>query len=239
MESLSLNVPASMNTDMVSGIEVALSSSAQAERLTSGLGEPVEYILSPEYTPHEGFQWFFMHAAFGKCLHAQEEFSRHGIFSYVPYETVKVSSSDSQRKTVRKPMFNSYIFVLATLEDIKLFVNSTQTPHSLPYLHFVYDRTTYDDFGMNVRMTIPHTEMVNFIRLAEFDTYKVHRVDITKVNFVKDQPVLITQGVFKGIHGRVARVHNQTTVVVTLNGVVSMTTAYIPKHFMEPYEGEE
>lgn len=247
MDTLSLECTTTEVTHTVNGAEFALRSSAQSVYPETSLGVPVDCvpfpdnlltiseILSPSYTPHSSYQWFYMHAAFGKNLKAQEAFARQNIFTYIPCQTVRLRTPDGKWVSRRHPIFTSYLFVLATHQQVKAFTNTGGTKYSLPYIHFVYNKADKNEFGGCSCLTIRHSAMVNFIRLAEFDTYKVHTVDSSKVHFVKDDPVIITDGVFKGIIGRVARIHNQTTVVVTLDGVVSMTTAYIPKDFMEPY----
>lgn len=244
METLPINCSATEITEEVNEAEVTLNSSAQSGIEESRSGVPVENVPTPQdvisedFQPPHDHQWFFMNAAYGRNKLAQEELAKEGIFSYIPYETLKGESSDGKKTLTRRPVFTSYLFVLAPLDVVKAFVNNSQSTHSLPYLHFVYNHAKKDQYGRSVRMVIPHKPMINFIRLAEFDTYKVHSVDVNRVRFVKDEPVRIIDGVFKGIEGRVARIHNQTTVVVTLNGIVSMTTAYIPKIYMEPLTEE-
>lgn len=234
MDTLSLNVPDDIAAD--NRTEVALCSTAEPDRLRSGIGVSLENVLSPTFSIPDGFQWFVMRASYGQNIKAQEIFTHYGIFSYVPYETTIVKNKSGKNKKVRKPIFTNYLFVLATLNDAKLFTAKSLTEYSVSYLNFAYDHTHQNVYGRDQVMTIQSGAMQNFIRLAEFDTYKVHSVNPDEVRFVTDTPVLITQGVFKGIRGRVARIHNQTTVVVILDGIVSMTTAYIPKAFMEPIE---
>lgn len=241
MDTLSLKCTATEVTDKERGAEVALSPPSQSDHQASCLGVPVENaltledILSPSFSPAPNQKWFYMHAGFGKNRKAQEAFSSEKIFTYIPEETIIVRNPDGTKIKKRKPIFTSYLFVLATHEQVKAFTNTGDTQYSLPFLHFVYNKTDKNALGGCSCMTIRHSAMVNFINLAKIDTPKVHTVDINKVRFVNDAPVIITEGAFKGIIGRVARIHNQTTVVVTLEGVASMTTAYIPKHFMKPY----
>lgn len=199
----------------------------------------IDDILSPSFVPAEGQQWFYMHAAFGNNRNAVEAFRKAGIFAYIPEETVLVQNIDGTKTPRRKLVFASYLFVLATYDQIKGFTSRGGTKFSLPYLHFVYDKSNKNESGKFTCVTIRHKAMVNLLRLAQFNTYKVHAVDPSKVRFVSDEPVRVTSGVFKDTVGRVARIHNQTTVVVTIPGVVSMTTPYISKHFMEPYVKEE
>lgn len=234
MDTLSLNVPDTIMTEKVTGTGAASGSTAESVRLRSGIGVSLRNILSPDFIVPDGFQWIVMRASYGQNIKVQETLSSNGIFSYVPFETVQKKDKSGKKKKIRKPVFTNYIFVLATTDDARLFIGKSQTKYSLSCLDFAYDHTRHNEFGRDLRMTIPHTAMVNFIRLAEFDTYKVHSVNPSEVRFVKDGQVRITDGAFKGITGRVARIHNQTTVVVTLEGVVSMTTAYIPQHFITP-----
>lgn len=239
METLSINSSTTKIAEDANSAEVTLGSPPQPDINVFTLGESVKNvptptdIISANYSPPPDYEWFFMFTGYRKNTLAHERLQKEGIFSYIPYETLRGISSDGKKTLTRKPIFSSYIFVFAPLDLIKLYTNTSQSEYSFPYLHFVYNRTLKNEYGLNVRMTISHKAMVNFMRLAEFNTYKVHSVDEKKVHFVKDEPVRIIDGVFKGIEGRVARIHNQTTVVVTLEGIASMTTAYIPKQFMQ------
>jgi transcription antitermination factor NusG len=52
--------------------------------------------------------------------------------------------------------------------------------------------------------------------------------------------VRITDGPFKDITGRVARIAGQRRVVITIKGLQSgLTTAYIPSYCLEKVENEE
>lgn len=199
----------------------------------------IEDIVSESFSPGNDEEWFYMHAAYGQNKKAQEAFARENIFSYIPHMTTYERNSDGEDVRKRKPIFANYLFVLATRKQIKDFTNTGGTKHSLPYLHFVYNKFAKDKYGNGRCLTVTHRAMVSFLLLTQVDSAKVQPVDEKKTHFLRDQPVRITKGVFKGIVGRVARVHNQTTVVVTLEGVISMATAYIPNSFMETYTEED
>ena len=47
--------------------------------------------------------------------------------------------------------------------------------------------------------------------------------------------VVVTEGEFKGIRGRVARIAGQQRVVVELLEECFVATAYIPRNTMKPY----
>lgn len=48
--------------------------------------------------------------------------------------------------------------------------------------------------------------------------------------------VVITEGKFKGITGRLARVSQEQRVVINIEGVGMIATAYIPTAFIAPLE---
>ena len=57
-------------------------------------------------------------------------------------------------------------------------------------------------------------------------------VNESQCHFKGGEIVRITDGVFKGVEGRVARVAGQQRVIVSLTNVGMVSTAYIPKAFL-------
>ena len=54
--------------------------------------------------------------------------------------------------------------------------------------------------------------------------------------FEKGQLVRVIDGTFAGVVGRVARFMGQQRVAIYLEGLLSMTTAYAPNDFLEPFD---
>ena len=82
-------------------------------------------------------------------------------------------------------------------------------------------------------ITVPDDSMDNFIRLVNVGLPQSYSVTDAEIHYRPGGPVRITDGPFKGIVGRVARIHTQTRVVVSIPGIISFATTYIPKHQME------
>ena len=79
--------------------------------------------------------------------------------------------------------------------------------------------------------------MDNFIRLTSIiDSDHILFVDRSQCHFKNGDHVVVTDGDFRGIEGRIARVARQQRVVVELDGVGCITTAYIPKAFLKVKE---
>lgn len=77
--------------------------------------------------------------------------------------------------------------------------------------------------------------MNNFIRLTSIQNPHIIPVTSTNIQFKLGDKVIVTEGEFKGIHGREARIAGQQRVVVELFDGCLVATAYIPKEAMDLY----
>ena len=98
----------------------------------------------------------------------------------------------------------------------------------------MYDKTKVNGEGKNPPITIPVSQMDNFIRLLSVGDDDTSLLSRDEVHFRAGDEVEITGGDFKGIRGRIARVHGTTRVVVALEGVCYVATAYIAKRYINP-----
>ena len=75
--------------------------------------------------------------------------------------------------------------------------------------------------------------MDNFIRLTSIKNSHIIPVTSENIMYKLGDEVVVTEGEFIGIHGRVARIAGQQRVVVELFEGCLVATAYIPKEEME------
>lgn len=218
-----------MNLLMTSGCEYqpcsGLTSFTTAGNAKAGVS--VGRILSPEYEKHEGYQWYAMIATYHREHKAADHLLNNGVYVYLP--TRKDGTS----------FIPNTLFIYTDFPTAESFVryNKDSAGH-LDYLHFMYDRTTVNSKGKNPPITVPDSQMDNFIRLMSIgddDTGLLPRDD---VRFREGDEVEVIGGEFKGIRGRIARVHGTTRVVVTLEGVCYAAAAYIAKRYIKPLSKE-
>lgn len=105
------------------------------------------------------------------------------------------------------------------------------------YLSYYYDHFRTNADGKNPPLIVPDKQMDNFIRLTSIDNDHILFVDRSQCHFKSGDHVVVTDGDFRGIEGRIARVSCQQRVVVELDGIGYITTAYIPKAFLRVKEG--
>ena len=75
--------------------------------------------------------------------------------------------------------------------------------------------------------------MSNFIRLTSINNPNIIPVTSNNIQYKLGDKVVVTEGDFKGIYGRVARIAGQQRVIVELFGGCLVATAYVPKEAME------
>jgi hypothetical protein len=137
------------------------------------------------------------------------------------------------------PCTTTLFFVYSTYEKVFSFTHrNTQTNDGIPFVDFAFDHTRKETNGRDKIMTIPFREMENFIRIVQAAVPQSYSVTPQEIHYKPGGLVRVTEGPFKGIIGRVARIHSQQRVVVTIPGVMSFASNYIPKAHLEPLEGE-
>lgn len=87
--------------------------------------------------------------------------------------------------------------------------------------------------GLNPPMTICDAEMDNFIKLTFINNPHIIPVTSDYIQYKLGDNIVITDGEFKGIRGRVARIAGQQRVIVELFDGCMVATAYISKKAMK------
>jgi hypothetical protein len=100
-------------------------------------------------------------------------------------------------------------------------------------LHFMYDHTRKNQVGYDAKMTVPFGQMLSFIRVTMQDDEHVRIYLNDTFQAKQGDYVEVIEGKFAGVRGRVARLHGQTCVLVSLEGICVASTAYVPKAFLK------
>lgn len=104
-------------------------------------------------------------------------------------------------------------------------------------LSYYFDHTVcrQDAPTRNPPLIIRDEAMNNFIRLTSIRNPYIIPVTSSNIQFKLGDHVVVTEGEFKGIHGRVARIAGQQRVIVELFEGCLVASAYIPKEVMVLY----
>ena len=184
---------------------------------------------SVEYIPSDDKKWFVLRASYGRENKAQEYFLGDGTFCYVP-RRCEHAHKDGITEDVYRNLIPNIIFVYATPEKVDEYVR--RTPILSSYLSYYYDHFDIRN-GVNPPLTIPRERMENFIRATASMNEHVMMIEPSQCHYRGDEIVKVTDGIFKDVEGRRARVAGQTRVVFNMPGLGLVSTAYVPTGCME------
>ena len=195
--------------------------------------------VSVENVPTEKMRWFVLRVSYGRILKAKEFVDARNIDCYVPMH-YKQTTKQGKKRIITEPLLPSFFFVNTTIEQIVTLLRDKKvnSNEERPLLSFYFDHTSYrqDSPNLNPPLVIPDEAMNNFIRLTSIRNSHVILVNSSNIQYKLGDRVVVTEGDFEGIQGRVARIAGQQRVVLELFGGCMVATAFIPKGAMMKFE---
>lgn len=185
--------------------------------------------VSVENAPTENKQWFVLRVSYGRVLKAKEFVEAKGLECYVPLRYKEVWKRGKKR-IITEPLLSSFLFVHATYSQVEALCRNNNASVGRALLSFYYDHTSYreDAPAKNPPLTISDSVMDNFIRLTSIKNPHIIPVTSENIMYKLGDEVVVIEGEFIGIHGRVARIAGQQRVVVELFEGCLVATAYVP-----------
>ena len=209
---------------------IGLTPNVIPEASGSDTGVSVRNVHPPTPPEHgEEKKWFVLRITYHREQKAKDFLDDNGIENYLPLTHTLRTINGRQRRLTR-PLLPNILFAYAAPDQIDRLLKTPSTPS---YITYYYDHFHLGNDGKNPPLTIRHDEMTNFMRLTSLDNEHIKLVRPEQCHWRSGDLVRITDGNFKGICGRVARVSGQQRVVVELHGVCLVTTAYVPSAFIE------
>ena len=188
--------------------------------------------VSVENVPSGNKQWFVLRVSYGRIVKAKAFIEAKGLECYVPIRYKEVKKHDKKR-IITEPLLSSFLFVHAAAEQVDSFLQdkNIKAPENKALLSYYYDHTSHCENSptKNPPLVISDAAMDNFIRLTSIHNPHIIPVTSENIKYKLGDEVMITEGDFKDIHGRVARIAGQQRVVVELFEGYLVATAYIPK----------
>lgn len=203
---------------------------------TPSTSDNVRNGVSVENVPLRNKQWFVLRVSYGRIDKAKTLVEANGLEHYIPMRYKEIKKQDKKR-IVTEPLLPSFIFVHAEAEQVETLLhdNKVVANESKSLLSYYFDHTVYrqDYPDRNPPLTIRDEDMNNFIRLTSIKNPHIIPITSNNIQFKLGDNVVVTEGEFKGIHGRVARIAGQQRVVVELFNGCLVATAYVPKEAMK------
>ena len=230
--------PLTADASLYNGQPTDTGSSCPSAGLTShtpSISDDVRNGVSVENVPDASKQWFVLRVSYGRIIKAKAYVETKGFECYVPmrYKEVK---KQGKKRIITEPLLPSFLFVHATAEQVEtlLYEIKVSTNESRNLLSYYFDHTSQrqDNPDRNPPLTICDEAMNNFIRLTSIKNPHIIPVTTEIIQYKLGDIVIVTEGDFKDIHGRVARIAGQQRVIVELFDGCLVATAYVPKEAM-------
>lgn len=236
----SANQPLMADASLYNGQPTDTGSSCPSARLTSCTpsiqshkdGVSVENVLDANK------QWFVLRVSYGRIIKAKAFIEAKGLECFVPLRYKEVRKQE-KKQIITEPLLSSFLFVYATAEQVETLLhdNNVVANESRALLSYYFDHTIHrqDNPDYNPPLTIREKAMNNFIKLTSIKNPHIIPVTTDIIKFKMGDEVVVTEGEFKDIHGRVARIAGQQRVVVEIFEECFVATAYIPKNAIKMY----
>lgn len=205
---------------------------------TPSTSDDVRNGVSVENVPAGNKQWFVLRVSYGRIHKAKTFVEAKGLECYVPLQYKEVRKQGKKR-ILTIPLLHSLIFVHASAEQIEALLhdNKVVANENRALLSYYFNHTIHrqDNPDRNPPLTIQDEAMNNFIRLTSVKNPHIIPVTSNSIQFKLGDNVVVTEGEFKGVHGRVARIAGQQRVIVELFDGCLVATAYVPREAMKLY----
>ena len=179
--------------------------------------------------------WFVLRVSYGRIIKAKAFVEAKGLKCYVPLRYKEVRKQGKKR-IIPTALLPSLIFVHASAEQVETLLHNNKivANESRALLSYYFDHTIHlqDNPNRNPPLTIQDEVMNNFICLTSIKNPHIIPVTSNNIQFKLGDNVVVMEGEFKGVHGRVARIAGQQRVIVELFDECLVATAYVPKEAM-------
>lgn len=232
--------PPTADASLYNGQPTDTGSSCPSARLTSCTPSIQEYKdgVSVENVPSENKQWFVLRVSYGRIIKAKAFVEAKELECYVPLRYKEIRRQGKKR-IITEPLLSSFIFVHASAEQVDSLLQdkSIKSLENIALLSYYYDHTSHRENAptKNPPLIISDAAMNNFIRLTSIHNPHIIPVTSDNIKYKLEDKVVITEGEFKDIRGRVARIAGQQRVLIELFDGFLVATAYVPKNAMKPY----
>lgn len=184
--------------------------------------------VSVRYMPDSEKNWYVLRASYGREDIVSDFLIEDGTYVYIAKHYVRKMSNGKQIK-VLESLIPNLLFVYTTSDKADEYVKETR---ALPYLTYYYNHFETDANHKNPPLTVSCREMENFIHATSNSNEHLMFVSEEQCHFKGGEMVEVTDGMFRGVEGKVARVAGQQRVIVSIMNIGLIATAYIPKAFI-------
>lgn len=148
------------------------------------------------------------------------------VDNYIPVQYKEVFKNGKKIK-VLQPVIHNLVFVKTSrmiLDALKADIEG-----SIP-IRYIYNKAT------RTPITISEKEMRQFIAVSRTLDEELIYVTLTDCKLKRGERIKVVGGIFEGVEGEVVRIKNDRRVLVSINGVIAVATAFIHPSLLQKIE---
>ncbi|MFT4170561.1 MAG: UpxY family transcription antiterminator [Dysgonomonas sp.] len=170
--------------------------------------------------------WHVMRIPYNREMLFKNHLDTIDIENFIPMH-YKYVEKKGQKIKVLVPVVNNLVFVKTS----RAVLNKVKTEVELRFpVRYMMDRVR------NEPMVVPENQMNNFLSVAKTYDDQLIYLDSSEVLLRRGDKVRITQGPLAGVVGEFLRIRGDRRVVVSVDGLMSVATAYIAPYQLERLE---
>ncbi|MFR1815497.1 MULTISPECIES: UpxY family transcription antiterminator [Dysgonomonas] len=170
--------------------------------------------------------WHVMRIPYNREMLFKNHLDTIDIENFIPMH-YKYVEKKGQKIKVLVPVVNNLVFVKTS----RAVLNKVKTEVELRFpVRYMMDRVR------NEPMVVPENQMNNFLSVAKTYDDQLIYLDSSEVLLRRGDKVRITQGPLAGVVGEFLRIRGDRRVVVSVDGLMSVATAYISPYQLERLE---
>ncbi len=168
--------------------------------------------------------WYALRVPFGRELKLKAVLDNMGVDSFIPMSRRVVTNNDGTKSHVDEPAIKNLIFAYSSFTTLR-----SMGSHSGCYVPFFFmlDRTT------NQNLVVPIKQMEQFMAVSKTMHDDLMYLPQEDLKIKTGDYVKVTEGVFQGVEGHVVRIKRDRRVLVKIDNVVSVATAYVSPTILE------
>ena len=171
--------------------------------------------------------WYAIRCTYGRERKAYEFFSKQGIEAFYPTIT-SAKTTEGKKETIEESRLPNILFAFGTFEQLKVYVYDNHHDDT-KFLRFYYN--LHHD-GTKEPLIVPMSQMIlKKICNAEVEDKQLEPFVVEK--YKEGQLVRVIEGPFVAVEGIVKRYKEQQRVGIVIDGLFTITTAYIAKDFLQ------
>lgn len=173
--------------------------------------------------------WYVIRCAYGRVKVAYEYFLSLGIMSFYPTITRRMVK-DGETVVEEENRLTNIFFAYGTFDYLKRYVYDN-VHEETRHIRFYYN---HYHSGKKEPLIVPEKQIETLRIICTIEAKDVLMEPFVVEKFAKGQHVRVTEGPFAGVEGIVARFQGQQRVGITVEGLMTIVTAYVPSAFLEP-----